>query len=190
MVAKVVGLATGALVASIAVWGFNSWRHVSDDDRLSEVLAGHCLPYVLSGTVPFEGMGRAPGVYDVVDLIDGLEDGGAVLIHDARFVAQWGVMPDAGVDRDTRFRICEVKPSYADNTVAGFAVTADGFGRRYSDIIAPDGALVPNFDEITSGPQMIGWYSTDGDQDAGLRVVMTASPSLVSSILVGMNLSD
>lgn len=190
MVAKVVGLATGALVASMAVWGFNSWRHVSDDDRLTSILADHCLPYVQSGAAPFEGMGRAPGVYDAVDLIESLKDGGAILIHDARFLAQWGVVTDAGVEGDTRFRICEVKPTYADDTIAGFAVTAEGFGSRYSDIIAPDGALAPNFDDITSGPQMIGWYGREGDEDDGLRVVMTASPGLVSSVLVGLNLTD
>ncbi|MCF2871152.1 hypothetical protein L0664_08745 [Octadecabacter sp. G9-8] len=190
MVTKVLGLASGALVASLGVWAFNDWRHVSDDDRLTAILQDHCLPYVRSGDAPFDGMGRSPGVYDRVDLNDGFKDGGALLIHDARFVAQWGLSADSGPDGDTTFRVCDVKPTYGTDTVAGFVVAPDGFIARYSDVIAPDGALVADRDAVPDSPVILGWFNENGDQSDGLRVVMAVSTGLVSSLLVGLPLAE
>jgi len=185
VVAKVLGLASGALVASLAVWAFKDWRSVSDDDRLTAILQDHCLPYVRTGAVPFDGMGRSPGVYDDVDLDDRLIEGGARLIHDARFVVEWGISPDAGPLGDTTFRACKANPTYGDNTVAGFVVDGEGFIQRYSDIIAPDGSLLPDQDTVENGPIALGWFNANGDQSDGLRVVMVASDGLVSSVVVG-----
>lgn len=190
MVAKVLGLASGALVASLAVWAFNDWRHVSDEDRLTSVLGDHCLPYVRTGVTPFEGMGRGPGVYDEVDLDETLTTGSVLLIHDARFLAQWGVAQNAGPDGDTTFRVCKVDPTYSSNTVAGFVVRDDGFIDRYSNIISPDGALVADTETMPSGPSVIGWYNQNGTQSDGLRVVMVAGAGLVSSVVVATNLPD
>lgn len=185
--AKVLGLITGAAVAGVVITAIGVWRHVSDDDRLTEVLADHCLPYVRTGATPFDGMGRSPGVYDVVDLREGIEDGGAVLLYDARFVAQWGILRTAG---NPTIRLCDLKPTYAANTVAGFAVKPDGFIERYSSVISPDGDLLPEMETLTDGPRTLGWVDAGGRTDRGLRVVMVASPGLVSSALAVNDLPD
>ncbi|MBT8410925.1 MAG: hypothetical protein KJP02_03890 [Octadecabacter sp.] len=185
--AKVLGLITGAAVAGVVLIAVNAWRHVSDDDRLSEVLADHCLPYVRTGATPFEDVGRAPGVYDAVDLREGIEAGGAVLLYDARFVAQWGILRSAG---NPTIRLCDVKPTYAANTVAGFAVNPDGFIERYSAVIASKGDLAPEMDTLTDGPHTLAWVDAGGRSDRGLRVVLVASPGLVSSALAVNDLPD
>ena len=184
---KVLGLITGAAIAGVVLAGVSAWRHVSDDDRLSELLADHCLPYVRTGATPFEGLGRTPGVYDVVDLREGVEAGGVVLLYDARFVAQWGILRSAG---NPTIRLCDVKPTYAANTVAGFAVNPDGFIERYSSVVAPNGDLAPEIDTLRDGPRTLGWVDAGGRPDRGLRVVMVASPGLVSSALAVNDLAD
>lgn len=185
--AKVLGLITGAAVAAAVLTAVSAWRHISDEDRLTEVLADHCMPYVRSGAAPFDGLGRPPGVYDVVDLRDGIEDGGAVLLYDGRFVAQWGVLRGVGYPT---VRLCTVNPTHAAHTVAGFAINPDGFVARYSRIIAPDGDLTPETDVLTDGPGTLGWVDTDRRPDRGLRVAMVASLDLVSSVLAAKDIPD
>lgn len=181
MVMKLFGFASGALAAALAVWGFNTWRHVSDDDRLTLILADHCLPYVQTGAIPFGDIGRTPGVYDEVDLRGGFTDDGAALLYDNRFVAQWGIAPDGS---GGELRACDVQPTYKDDTTAGFLVDADGFVARYTDVIATAEPLIPEVDVLTDGPLTFGWFGADRPQLEGLRVVMVASPGVVSSAIV------
>lgn len=181
---KRLGFLTGAVLAGIGVFLFNQWRHVSDDDRLIAVLADHCLPYVQAGEIPFQDIGRSPGVYDAIDVDERLQNGGARLIYDLRFMAQWGETEDA----DGPVRVCRVDPTYGENTVAAFEVDPDGFVERYTDVLSVDEPLIPQADAVTTGPTVFGWYGGDRPQDEGLRVVFGVSPGLVSSVLVGRDL--
>lgn len=187
---KAAGFATGAGLAGLAVYGFYALTEVTDTDLLGEILSEHCLPYVQTGDTPFEGMGRTPGVYDEVNLKENLLDGGVLLIHGGRFVAQWGVAENLGPQGDTTFRICEVDPTYSDETIAGFVVDADSFVDLFSGIISPDGALRPSSDTMPAGPTVFGWFNANGDQSDGLRVVMTLSAGLVSSVGVVIPLEE
>lgn len=183
---KLAGFLVGAAVAAIAVWLFYAMTTVTDDDRLTAVLRDHCLPYVRAASTPFEGMGRAPGVYDEVNLRDDVQDGGAAILYDNRFVAQWGVIPaDADVPG---VRLCTVAPSYANDASTQFDVEAEEFIRRYTDVISPDGVLSPDIDTLTEGPRTVGWYQADVPLGEGLRVVMVAAPGSVSTVLVVDNL--
>lgn len=129
---KRLGFLTGAVLAAVGVFVFHTLRAVDDDDRLMAALAEECLPYVFGGQdVPFENLGRSPGVYDVVDVDDRVTGGGLRLIHDLRFLAQWGVVETAV----GAVRICEVNPTFGENTIAAFEVDPDGFVGRYTDVI-------------------------------------------------------
>ncbi len=179
---KVLGFVAGAVIAAAAVFTFNTWRHVSDDDRLETVLRDHCIPYALSGTKPFKNLGRAPGVYDNVELRDGVEQGGAALIYDNRFVATWGIFDG--------IRFCDVKPTFGSGTVAAFEVEPDGFVDRTTTLLAEFEPLEPELDAVTDGPRTLGWFGIDRAQDEGLRVLMVVSPGLVSSVIAVTNLID
>lgn len=176
------GFLTGATLAAIGVWIFYALTTVTDDDRLTEALRDHCLPYVTDGTAPFTDLGRAPGVYDNLDLRDSTTDGGARLIYDNRFTAQWGIV--TGAERTSR--ICEVRPIHGQGASPFFAVDSTGFVARYTDVLG----LVPEDDSLTTGPRTFGWYDTPGTLDRGLRVVMVAAPGQVSSVVVLNDLPD
>lgn len=174
------GFLTGVLIGAIVVWVFNAVRHVDDDDRLSQVLKDHCLPYVMDGTVPFQSTGRAPGVYDDVDLRDTLFDDGARLIFDQRFTAQWGVLRRGEAD----IRMCEVKPTYGENTAPAFAIETDGMLERYSALLG----LETDANAAPIGPVAILWAPPEAPLGQGLRVVMIVAPSAVSRLLVSKDI--
>ncbi|MEL6960093.1 MAG: hypothetical protein AAGL89_14185 [Pseudomonadota bacterium] len=182
---KRIGFLTGAAIAGVGVWAFYALTTVTDDDRLAEVLEDHCLPYVTTGVEPFTEMGRTPGVYDEVQPRDGLEDGGTKILHGNRFIAQWGIQTGNG----NTVRLCFVDPSYADNTIAAFDVTEDGFVSRMTRLFSTFDDLAPDRDVIESGPTVMGWFGMDRAPNEGLRVVMTVSPGLVSGVLVGADLN-
>lgn len=177
---KRLGFLTGAVVGGLVVFAFNQWRHVSDDDRLTAVLRDHCLPYVQTGETPFQDIGRSPGVYDDVSVNETFQKGGARLVFDLRFVAEWGETEDA----DGPVRVCSVSPTYGENTVAAFEVNPDGFVERYTDVLSADEPLSPTADQVTGGPTTFGWYGADRPQNRGLRAVFTVSPGLVSGVLL------
>ena len=182
---KRLGFLTGAVLAGIGVFLFNQWRHVSDDDRLTEVLVNHCLPYVLTGAPPFQTLGRTPGVHDDVEPNDRLTDGGTGLLYDLRFVARWV----HSFDEDGPVRICRVEPSYGEGTVAFFSVDTDDFIERYTDVISEYAPLSPQSVPIGETPTVIGWYGADRTSSEGLRLVMSASSGAVSGLLVGTDMN-
>jgi len=182
VVAKILGLASGALIASIGVWVFNEWRHLSDEDRLKAVLKDHCLPYVENGTRPFDDMGRIPGVYDTVDVNENIEDGGIRLVFDNRFLAQWGVALRDNISPDL-VRICQVSPILATAGDIGFAVPDEGLIETVTAVIAPDGRLVADTETVPDGPRTIGWFEPDTDPTEGLRVILVAGGGVVSIVL-------
>lgn len=182
---KRLGFLTGAVLAAVGVFVFHTLRVVDDDDRLMAALAEECLPYVFGGQdVPFENLGRSPGVYDVVDVDDRVTGGGLRLIHDLRFLAQWGVVETAV----GAVRICEVNPTFGENTIAAFEVDPDGFVGRYTDVIGAFAPLIPEREEVISGPVGLGWFEEGRQPDSGARVVMVVSPGLVSSVLIARDL--
>ncbi len=177
---KRLGFLTGALLAAIVVFAFHQWRHVDDDDRLLAVLVDHCLPYVQNGDIPFQTVGRAPGVYDAVEVDAGLKNGGARLIYDLRFIGEWG--ETEGLYGPARF--CSVRPTYGENTVPAFEVDPNGFVSRYSRLMKTfDPLLEPQSETLTNeGPVVFGWYRSDQSEAKGLRVVLTASVGVVSGV--------
>lgn len=189
MVAKVLGLATGALFASLVVWGFTTWRHVSDEDRLLAVLSDHCLPFVLDADTPFGGMGRPIGVYDGIDPDPRIVNGGAAIILDGRFVATWGEIADLSL------RICRIDGRAEGGTTQAFNVDPDGVVARVSDAVQSLGDL--QLDAERSGGddapdllyQTLGWFEADKPQDRGNRVVMTFVQSQVTTLVVVRDLA-
>lgn len=173
------GFLTGAAVAAIGVWAFYALTGVSDDDRLAAVLTDHCLPYVQTGDAPFADMGRTPGVFDDVPLREAVSDGGARLIYDGRFTAQWGIIDSAG----RASRICEITPVYTERRTPAFVVRPDGFTSRYADLLGLSGAP-------QTAPNIAAWYEDPTQQDRGLRVVMIAGDGVVSNVVVMDDLPD
>jgi len=187
--AKVLGFIAGVAVTAVALNIFNAWRHVSDDDRLTAVLADHCLPYVRFDTPPFENMGRTPGVFDNIDRRYGMEVGGVKLLFDARFVVHWGTVQNVGPAGDTTVRICEVDAVDTEDLDTAFQVSPDGFIDRYTNIIAPDGALVPEGDVLANGPSLVDWFNANGDKMDGLRVQMLVRRGIVTLLIVSSGLT-
>ncbi|MDB4213581.1 hypothetical protein N9741_01775 [Octadecabacter sp.] len=188
MVAKVLGLATGALVASVAVWVFNDWRHVSDEDLLAVALSDHCIPYVSTGAMPFEGIGRSVGVYDNVERDARVTGGGAAIVFDDRFAATWGEISELPL------RVCTLEGRGAE---AGyFTVELDGFADWITPLLAPlgdmgtDSARLRGSIDVGGGYQTVGWFEAGKAQDKGNRVVMAIVGSLVASVTVVRDLSD
>lgn len=179
---KLAGFVTGAAFAGVAVWAFNDWRHVSDEDRLLTVLNDHCLPYVDTGSTPFGGMGRALGVYDNADLDQTLVQGGARLLFDNRFLAQWGVSP-IGDGRPKDVRICRVAASYAAAGAEGFEVPDAGLIQKITGAIAPNGDLVTDYETVPNGPTTIGWFEPGTDISDGRRVVIVAGGGWVAYVV-------
>ena len=53
VVSKLAGFLVGAGVAAVAVWGFKTWRHVSDEDRLmSRIVLTNVSPISSRATLP------------------------------------------------------------------------------------------------------------------------------------------
>ncbi|MBU2994191.1 hypothetical protein Q4555_07560 [Octadecabacter sp. 1_MG-2023] len=180
---KLAGFLTGAGVAGLGVYAFNVLTTVTGDDLLSMYLSDHCLPYVQTGETPFTDIGRTPGVYDEVEVSDNLNNAGAAILENNRFVAEWGEAADPN-NPASQLRICTVEVSYTENSVEGFTVDPEGFVDRYTAVIATAEPLVPEVDVLTDGPRTLGWYGVDRDLFEGLRVVMIASPGRVSSFMV------
>lgn len=180
---KLAGFLTGAGVAAVGVYAFNALTTVTDDDLLSLYLSDHCLSYVQTGETPFTAIGRTPGVYDAVEVSENLQNAGAAILENNRFVAEWGKAENPN-DPTSQLRVCIVEVSYTENSVEGFVVEPDGFVARYTDVIATAETLVPEVDVLTDGPRTISWYSADRDPLEGLRVVMVARPARVLSVMV------
>ncbi len=184
MVAKVYGFLAGAGVAAVAVMGFNAWRYVSDDDRLDSVITDHCLPFVTAGEIPFNGVGRAIGVYDGIATDGRISNGGAAVIFDARFVAEWGEIAEPPV------RICMVYGTTTDTAQQVFDVAPDGFIARVTGMIEPFGDLRPDVPELTTTEgseslvRQIVWREQDGAQYEGLNVTMTTAGGVIADVMV------
>jgi hypothetical protein len=184
VVAKVYGFLTGAGITAVAILGFNVWRHVSDEDRLELVLTEHCLPYVSAGVTPFDGMGRTIGVYDGITTDERITNGGAAVLFDARFVAEWGEIAEPPV------RFCTVYGSTTDAAQQVFDVAPDGFIGRVSSMIEPFGDLRPDVAELdtTGGSESlvrsIAWREQNGPNYGGLNVTMTTAGGLIAEVMV------
>jgi hypothetical protein len=184
MVAKVYGFLTGAGIAAVAIFGLNAWRYVSDEDRLELVLTEHCLPYVTAELTPFDGMGRAIGVYDGITTDARIFNGGAALLFDARFVAEWGEIAEPPV------RICMVSGSTADAAQQVFEVAPDDFIGRVTSMIEPFGDLRPDVTDLdtTDGSEslvrQIVWREQNGTNDGGLNVTVTTASGLIAEVMV------
>jgi hypothetical protein len=179
---KLAGFLVGAVAAGVAVFAFNSWRHVSDDDRLTAALRDHCIPFVHSATQPFDGIGRAPGVYDDVDVNEAGQDGGVRLIYDHRFVAQWGVVIDTDENgTESPVRLCTIA-SHANS--AGFAVAQDGFIDRYGDVLSDVKPLVTETAQLQGSAQTVLWNTPQMPPNVGYRALMIASDGAVISVTV------
>jgi len=180
VVAKVYGLLTGAGIAAVVIFGFNAWRHVSDEDRLMSVLSDHCLPYVKTGATPFEEMGRSAGVYERAFLSDQFSDGGHKILFDGRFVAQWV----NNVDGDSAVRVCKVDYSLNSAGSVGFDFDTLDLVAWIDETIADDNDLVFLEGEIGPMPTALAWHSSDAARFEGLRIALTAQDTGVSGILV------
>ncbi|MDG1406935.1 MAG: hypothetical protein P8Q50_03675 [Octadecabacter sp.] len=188
MVAKVLGLATGSLVASVAVWVFNDWRYVSDEDLLATALRDHCIPYASAGAMPFEGIGRDVGVYDNVERDARVTEGGAAIVFDDRFTATWGEISELSL------RVCTLEGR--STAAEHFSVELDGFADRITPLLAPLGDMGTDAARSHGGVEegsdfhVVGWFEADKTQDKGNRVVMAMVGSLVASVTVVADLSD
>lgn len=184
MVAKVYGFLTGAGVTAAAIFGFNAWRNVSDEDRLTLVITDHCLPYVTAGGLPFDGMGRAIGVYDGITTDERIINGGAAVIFDARFVAEWGVITEPPV------RICMVYGVVKDAVQQVFEVAPDGFDGRVTRMIEPFDELRPDVFELDmldgSENSLLPfvWQKQIGSENKGLNVTITTSGQLIAGVMI------
>ena len=190
MVAKVYGFLTGAGITAVAIFGFNAWRHVSDDDRLTLVLRDHCLPYVVQQITPFTDIGRTPGVFDNVSLPDGTRDGGSAIIFDGRFVAKWGVSDREGLTGPRTLRVCSVEAMSGSDDIVAFQVDAGGFAARYTDIIASVRPLKADDGSIAGEGGVVIWSEPDLPADDGLRVLMIGQTGAVVAVSVVMDVSD
>ncbi len=181
---KVLGFVSGAVVAVIGVTAFNAWRHVSDNDLLVSALRDHCIPYVETGAMPFGGIGRAPGVYDNVEIDDRLTNRGTKIVFDARFVATWGEIEDLSL------RVCRVDGRPTGASLQGFAVDPDGLDERLNDAVQELGDLRPDterlgeVDDIQRTYRTLGWFEAGKAQDRGNRVVLSVTQSQVTNVIV------
>lgn len=189
MVTKLAGFLTGALVAGLLLFTLTALRAETDEDRLIAVLQDQCLPYVTTGSPPFEALGRRPGEYDGVHLDPHLQDGGAALIYELRFLAQWGRVVRS--EANGTVRVCRLEPAHlAQESSAGFSVEPVGFLARFQAVIAPDGALIPDATEISGGPQTVSWLQPGKSASEGLRVSMGVEPGRVFAVLVAQDAVD
>lgn len=190
MVSKLAGFLVGAGVAAVAVWGFKTWRHVSDEDLLMAALTDHCLPYVLTAEAPFADMGRPIGVYDNVEVDDRLTGGGAKIVIDARFVASWGEIIEPPL------RICRLDGRPLGAYTQAFEIEPDDFHDQITTAVQPLGDLQLDQDrtDIDDGVddlyQTLGWFEGDMPLAQGNRVVMSVVQSQVSNVIVIRDLAN
>ena len=190
MVSKFAGFLVGAGMAAAVVWGFNTWRHVSDEDRLMAALNDHCLPYILTGETPFADMGRPIGVYDNAEADSRLEDGGARIVFDARFVASWGEITEPPL------RICRLDGRPMGPHTQAFEIeSADFFDQVTAAIqLLGDLRLDQERTDIELGVedifQTLGWFEADMPQARGNRLVMSVVQSQVSNLIVVRDLAN
>jgi hypothetical protein len=184
VVAKVYGFLTGAGITAAAIFGFNAWRNVSDEDRLTLVITDHCLPYVTAGELPFNGMGRAIGVYDGITSDKRIINGGAAVIFEARFVAEWGVIAEPPV------RICMIYGIKKDAVQQVFEVAPDGFIGRVTRMMESFDELRPDVLELdmTDGRETLvlpfAWREHSGTENKGLNVTITISGQLIAGVII------
>lgn len=183
---KLVGFLMGAAVAGVGVFAFNTWRHVSDADRLAAVLLDHCIPYVQTGDTPFTDIGRTVGVYDGIDRLPDIENGGIRLIYDARFVAQWGESGDA----DGPARVCIINDTYARSDSKGFEVAPASLTGWVASKIAPQTGLNGRQTDLTPPPRVMSWGQDGTDENSGLRLFLTAQMFGVSDVIVVSDMPD
>ena len=184
---KLAGFLAGAGMAAIAVWGFNTWRHVSDMDRVISIIGEHCLPYVQSGTTPFEGLGRPVGVYDQAELTERITDGGNAILYENRFVAQWG----ESIDLNSPIRICSVKDSYSQADSVGFQVDTSVVAAWVDKNVIEGTGLVATYSELGVAPNLLIWEPpAEAERFSGLRIIITATETSMSSIMLVEDLVD
>ncbi|MCW1950938.1 MAG: hypothetical protein KIH44_006200 [Octadecabacter sp.] len=184
---KFAGFLTGAGVAAIAVWGFNSWRDISDMDRVTAIIGDHCLPYVQFGTAPFQDMGRPVGVYDEANLSDSVTGGGNAIIYDNRFVAQWGESTDV----NSAVRVCSVADSYVMANSVGFVVDTPAIADWIEGTVLAEIDLVATSTALGSVPSLLIWEPpAQAERFSGLRIILNATENSVSSVLILDDLPD
>lgn len=188
---KVLGFIAGAVLAGTAVFAFNSWRHISDDDRLFAALERDCIPYVMTGVTPFEGLGRGIGVYDNVSVDARLTNGGAAILYDGRFVASWGDI------QDPPLRICRVDGRPMGASTQSFEVDTDTLIDRVGVAAQALGDLQNEVERLGGGAaqddnmfQTVVWFEADQAEDKGNRVVLSLVQSRVSSMIVVRDRAD
>ncbi|WP_143849646.1 hypothetical protein [Octadecabacter ascidiaceicola] len=187
---KLAGFLVGAGAAAVAVWGFNTWRHVSDEDLLMAALTDQCLPYILTGDAPFQDLGREVGVYDNTDADNRLIGGGAKIVFDARFVASWGEITEPPL------RICRLDGRPMGAYTQAFEIESDDFFEQITVAVQPLGDLQLDQErtDIDLGAddlfQTLGWFETGMSLAQGNRVVMSVAQSQVSNVIVVRDLAD
>jgi len=174
------GFLTGAAIASIGVWLFYALTTVTDEDRLAAVLTQHCLPYVQTGATPFGDLGRSPGVFDNLNLNTSIEGGGARLIFEGRFAAQWGLAQDANSD----VRVCAVQDIYARADSKGFEVPPHTLTEFIDDLLPADLGLAPVPQDLAPLPRVLAWTQNGKTTDDGLRLFLTEQVFGVSDVLM------
>jgi len=183
---KRLGFLTGAIIAAIAVFAFNTWRHVSDDDRLLSVLKDHCGPYIVNGDTPFSGESRPIGVYDNVDIPDGyLRDQSAIVLDD-RFLVSWGQV------EATDQRACRVSGRQDGATMQAFNVDPEGFIGRVTSQLSILGDLQPT-DPDWDGTQIVpalGWRVANDDFANAPQVLMTINGTLIPQVLITQRIPE
>lgn len=181
MVRKIAGFLTGAGIAGLGVLAWSALTDVSDEDRLASVIVDHCIPFVQTGAVPFEGVGRPAGVYDQANLSGRITNGANTVLYDNRFVAQWG----ESIDVNSAVRVCIVKDSYSDANSIGFAYDIDALQNWVNTVAIAGTDLVATHSTPNSFPTVLVWEAPNTvERFSGLRLVMTATQNGVSQITI------
>lgn len=181
---KLAGFITGAGVAAagLAVW--SALTTVTDAMRLDRMLTA-CADYATTGAPPFVGEGRSIGVYDVPVFEDDFVADTHRILDDGRFEAAWEQIDDV----ESPIRLCRVTARFDGGAPMSFRLEGGALIPLVTQILASFGDLVPETDTITDGPRTLGWYEAGKAQDEGIRVVLIAGPSDVSSFFVGADVT-
>ena len=133
-----------------------------------------------TGASPFQDLGRSPGVFDNLELNTTIEDGGARLIFDGRFAAQWGLAQDANSD----VRVCSVQDIYARADSKGFEVQPLTLTAFVDDVLPADLDLSPVPQDPAPPPRLLAWTQKGTSTDDGLRLFLTEQMFGVSDVLM------
>lgn len=184
MVVKIAGLATGALVASVAVWAFNDWRHVSDDDRFAALLSG-CLDFVINGENAFSDQGRSLGVYDVPEFSGPTDAQSQRLLYDGRI--EVAVQTLGTFNIPTRFCSVAVVSNSANLPLM---LQNEGWTDAVSNTIADYRTVELRITELTATGLQYDWREPDMSPDDSLIVTMFGEAQSVSAMLFSAAIKD